>query len=110
MALRSRKRRSYKFTGKKHSVPAAAALVLAVIPLLLFFYTVAVSFQQGGNASEIIGGVGILAVLIAIFSLMISLKEVRKEEVFKGIPILAAVFGVLMLLGWMAVYGMGLYV
>ena len=109
MALRSRKRHNYKFTGKKHSVPAAAALVLAVIPLLLFFYTVAVSFRQGGNASEVIGGVGILALLTAILSLMISLQEIRKEEVFKGVPILAVVFGILMLSGWLTVYGMGLF-
>ena len=107
MANRSRGRHNYKFTGKKHSVPAAVALVLAVVPLCLFFYAEAVSFRRGGNAPEIIGGVGVSALLIAVLSLMISLKEVKKEEVFKGVPVFASVFAFLMLAGWLVIYGMG---
>lgn len=105
--MKRKKRKNYKFTEKRHSGPGVAALVFAFVPLLLFFYAVAVSYQNGGNADERIGCVGIAAILAAILTLKVSIQEVRKENVIKRIPVAGTVLSVLMLAGWTAVYVLG---
>jgi len=107
MKKKARADKNYKFTGKKNSGPAAAALVGSFAPLVLFFYAVSVSYMQGGQAPEKIGCIGIAAVLAALMTLRISVREARKENVKKKVPVGGAVLSVLMLAGWTAVYVIG---
>lgn len=99
--------KNYKFTQKKHSGPGVAALVFAFVPLLLFFYAVAFSFMEGGHAPEKIGCIGLAAVLLAFITLRVSVKEARKENVIKKVPVAGAIMSVLMIIGWGAVYVIG---
>jgi len=78
--------RNYKFTKKKHSVTAAAALFLSFLPLALFIYAVSLSYM---------------------LTLRVSIREARKENVIKKVPVTGAVLSVLMLAGWTAVYVLG---
>jgi len=107
MGRRTRADKNYKFTEKKHSGLGAAALVLAFFPLLLFFYAVAVSYRSGGDAAQTIGCVGVAAMLLAIFTLWIEVREIKKETVYKRVPVSGAVLSVLMLAGWAGVYVLG---
>ena len=104
---KARSEKNYKFSGKKHSRPAAVALVFSFVPLALFFYAAAVSYLKGGQAPQTIGCIGIAAVLAALMTLRVSIREARKENVIKKVPVTGAVLSVLMLTGWMAVYVMG---
>ncbi|MDE6887299.1 MAG: hypothetical protein K2P45_01425 [Eubacterium sp.] len=107
MKKKARADKNYKFTGKKHSGPGTAALIFSFAPLILFFYAVAVSYQRGGQAPEKIGCIGIAAMLAALMTLWISIREARKENILKKVPVTGAVLSVLMLAGWMAVYVIG---
>ncbi len=102
-----KKPRNYKFTKKKHSGPAAAALAAAFVPLLLLLYAVWMSYQQGGHAAKMVGCVGIASILIALLTLKVSIQEVRKENVIKRVPIMGTFLSILMLSGWTAVYVLG---
>ena len=81
--------KNYKFTQKKHSGPGVAALVFSFVPLLLF------------------GCIGLAAVLLAFATLRVSVKEARKENVIKKVPVAGAIMSVLMIIGWGAVYVIG---
>lgn len=107
MGRRTRADKNYKFTEKKHSGPGVAALVLSFVPLALFFYAAFVSYSMGGQAPDKIGCVGIAAVLSALLTLKISVREARKENVIKKVPVTGAVLSVFMLAGWIAVYVLG---
>ena len=89
---KARADKNYKFTGKKHSRPGAVALVFSFAPLVLFIYAVSVSYLQGGRAQETIGCIGFAAVLAALLTLRVSVREAMS---------------VLMLAGWMTVYVIG---
>lgn len=102
-----KKNKNYKFTQKKHSGPGVAAFVFSFVPLLLFFYAVAYSFREGGNAPEKIGCIGLAAVLLAFGTLRVSVHEARKENVIKKVPVAGAVISILMIIGWGAVYVIG---
>lgn len=108
MAEVRRRGRKYKFTEKKHSPLATAALVLSFVPLAMFVYAVLVSFWHGGQAAEVIGCVGVAAIFIAIFSLSASIREVRKEDIYKGVPALGILVSFIVLTGWLLVYGIGI--
>ena len=107
MGKRARADKNYKFTEKKHSGPGVAAFVLAFVPLALFVYAVSVSYLKGGQAPDKIGCVGIAAILSALLTLKISVREARKENVIKKVPVMGAVLSVFMLAGWIAVYVLG---
>lgn len=107
MKKKARAEKNYKFTGKKHSGPGTVALVFSFAPLVMFFYAVAVSYRNGGQAQETIGCIGIAAVLAALMTLRVSVREARKENVIKKVPVTGAVLSVLMLAGWTAVYVIG---
>lgn len=107
MKKRARADRNYKFTGKKHSGPGAVALAFSFAPLLMFVYAVSVSYLMGAQAPEQIGCVGAAAVLAALLTLRVSVREARKENVVKKVPVAGAVMSVLMLAGWIAVYIIG---
>lgn len=107
MKKKARAEKNYKFTGKKHSGPGTVALVFSFAPLVMFLYAVAVSYRNGGQAQETIGCIGIAAVLAALMTLRVSVREARKENVIKKVPVTGAVLSVLMLAGWTAVYVIG---
>lgn len=107
MSRKARTSKNYKFTKKKHSGPGVAALVLSFVPLLLFFYAVTFSFMKGGNAPEKIGCIGPAAVLLAAWTLRVSIKEAGKENVIKKVPVTGAIMSILMIIGWSAVYVIG---
>lgn len=107
MKKKQRADKNYKFTGKKHSASGTAAFVFSFAPLALFFYAVSASYLKGGQAPEKIGCIGFAAVLSALWTLWISVREARKENVRKKVPVAGAVLSVLMLAGWTAVYVIG---
>lgn len=107
MRRRARADKNYKFTEKRHSGVGTMAFVLSFVPLLLFFYAVYISFLRGGQAPEKIGCVGIGAVVFAFLTLYVSVREARKENIIKRVPVAGAVMSVMMLAGWITVYVLG---
>ncbi len=107
MKRKTRANRNYKFTEKKQSRRGMAALAFAFAPLLLFFYTVSVSYMRGGQAPEWVGCIGVGAVIVSLLTLRVSVGEARKEKVIKKTPVMGAVLSSLMLAGWIAVYIIG---
>ncbi len=107
MKKKARADKNYKFTKKKHSGPGAVALVFSFAPLLMFAYAVWVSYTKNGQAPETIGCIGIAAMLAACVTLSVSVREARRENIIKKVPVAGAVLSVLMLAGWGAVYVLG---
>ena len=51
--------------------------------------------------------IGFAAVLAVLLTLRVSVREARKENIIKKVPVTGAVMSILMLAGWMTVYVIG---
>ena len=59
-------KKHYKFTGKKHSKRGMLACILAAASIFALIYLVLASFWQNGNGGISLGGMGILALIVAL--------------------------------------------
>lgn len=101
--------KSVKFTNKSCSKPGIASLVLSVLSLIWLIYAVSQAFLAGDAAGNVLGGVGMLALVLQIFALALAVRALREDDVFRGIPKAAAVTAVVVLLLWAGIYGLGVY-
>ncbi|MCI7130728.1 MAG: DUF6142 family protein [Lachnospiraceae bacterium] len=104
-----RKNRDVKFTNKGYSRVGITSLLLSVFSLIWLIYAVSQTFQKGDAAGNVLGGVGMLALVLQIFAMVFAVRALREEDVFRGIPKAAAVFAAVLLFIWVAVYGLGIY-
>lgn len=104
-----RKNRNVKFTNKGYSRVGIVSLVLSAFSLIWLVYAVCQTFLQGDTAGNVLGGVGMLALVLQIFALVFAVRALREDDVFRGIPKAATGTAVILLLLWAAVYGLGVY-
>ena len=102
-----RKRRSYKFTEKKHSKRAMISFGLAALTLLTYFVFVYLSYQAAGQLSAYYGAFGVLAMLVAIVSVGLSITTLKEEDSFAFFPRMALITSVLSTLLWIGNYMQG---
>ena len=102
-----RRRRSYKFTEKTHSMRAIVSFVLAAVTLVTYFVFVYLSYQAAGQLSTYYGAFGVLAMLVAIVSVGLSITTLKEEDSFAFFPRMALVTSVLSTLLWVGNYVQG---
>lgn len=99
-----RRRRSYKFTEKRHSKLAIASCVLAALSLVCYLVFVYLSYCAGGNLSTYYGSFGVLAMLVAMVALGMSVPTIKEENSFQLFPRLAMIVSVIATLLWLGTY------
>jgi hypothetical protein len=102
-----RRKKAYKFTEKRHSKLAIAALAIAVLSILLFGVIVWNSFRKGGAGSMYLGSAGIASMLLSFVALMMAVKSLFDENAFKLFPYLSTVVSVAAAGGWAMIYAVG---
>ena len=102
-----RKRRSYKFTEKKHSKKAIISFGLAAATLVTYFVFVYLSYKAAGQLSAYFGAFGVLAMLVAMVSVGLSITTLKEEDSFMFFPRIAMVTSVLSTLLWSGNYMQG---
>ena len=104
-----KRNRNVKFTNKGYSRVGIASLVLSACSLGWLIYAICQTYVQGDAAGNVLGGVGMLALVLQIFALVFAIRALHEDDVFRGIPKAAAVTAAVLLLLWAAVYGLGIY-
>ena len=102
-----RKRRSYKFTEKKHSKRAIISFGLAAATLVTYLVFVYLSYQAAGQLSAYYGAFGVLAMLVAIVSVGLSITTLKEENSFAFFPRMAVITSVLSSFLWIGNYVQG---
>ena len=85
------------------------SLLLSAFSLVWFIYAVSQTFLRGDAVGNVLGGVGMLALVLQIFALVFAVRSLREDDVFRGIPKAAIVSAVVLFLLWASVYGLGMY-
>ncbi len=102
-----RRRRSYKFTEKKHSKRAMVAFGLAVVTFVTYFVFVYLSYKAAGQLSAYYGAFGVLAMIVAIVSVGLSVTALKEEDSFTLFPRMAIIASVVSALLWIGNYIQG---
>lgn len=84
-------------------------MFLSAFSLVWLLYAVSQTFRRGESAGNILGGIGMLSLVLQIFALVFAVRALHEEDVFRGIPKVATVAAALLLILWIAVYGLGVY-
>ena len=101
------KRNHFKFTGKRHSKRGMLACLLAAASIFALVYLVATSFLAQGNGGVYLGAIGLSALVVALVSFVQSVKSMREEDTFRGIPIASLALSILASGAWIALYAVG---
>ena len=109
MSWHMRRNKDVKFTNKSYSKIGIVSLALSVFSLVWLVYAVCRTFLIGDAAGNVLGGVGMLALVLQIFALVFAVRALREDDVFRGIPKAAATTAAILLLLWAAIYGLGVY-
>ena len=104
-----RRNKDVKFTNKGYSKQGIISLFLSAFSLVWLLYAVSQTFRIGESAGNILGGIGMLSLVLQIFALVFAVRALHEEDVFRGIPKVATVAAALLLILWIAVYGLGVY-
>lgn len=99
---------NYTFTEKSHSKRGILALVLALLSIASGIAMVVISFVHKGNGSVYLGSCGILGLLLAVTSFTLAVLSVREDKSYKLYPMAGLIAGLIALVGWLAVYMVGL--
>ncbi len=108
--MKKQRRYNVKFTNKGYSRRGILSLAGSVISLIWLLYAICQTSRLGDRAGNLIGGVGTLMLVLQMAAFVVAIRANREEDVFRGIPKVALVVAVLMLLLWIAIYGLGLSV
>lgn len=99
-----------QFTNKGYSRRGILSLAGSAVSLIWLIYALCQTSRLGDQTGNLIGGIGALVLVLQFAALVVAIRANREEDVFRGIPKVALVVAVLMLLLWAAIYGLGLAV
>lgn len=86
-----KKRRSYKFTDRKHPDAAIMAVILGIVSIVSLCIVVYKSYAAGGVAQPGFGFTGLFALLFAVIGVILGVLTVNEKRNFKLFPVLGIV-------------------
>lgn len=109
MAVKKRRHRisDYKFSEYSHSKEGIAGIVLGLLSLIIFLVCLKLSYSSEGNASIVIGGAAINALIFAVVGLVLSFKGYKDEDAYKSFPKLGIFISGLAAFFWLGIIVLG---
>ncbi len=102
------KTKRYTFIKPARSADGVASVVMAVISGLLMAVAVFISFRNSGNADAWVGGIGVTAILIALYGFRLGITSFREKNVTTGPSIVGSILCGLLAIGWLTLFLLGL--
>lgn len=102
-----RKKESFKFSDKKHSVRGLISLVMGILScvcLLILFY---ISSLSAGNGGLLLGAVGMAMCVFSIVGFVIAVKACKEKEIYYNVPILGLALNGFLSVTYLILYMLG---
>ncbi len=74
------------FTSNRHSKKGMMALILGLISLISFFFAAVITIGDKAGSATRMGGVGFVAMIISIASVVTGVVAVQERDVFPILP------------------------
>ena len=105
----ARKRRERaKFSGRTHSKRGLISFAFGIIAVIAFLSMINYAFLLKGQASEYLGSAGIFIFMFAVVGLVLGIKGLREEDVYKMAPALGTLLNTLSIIVLVTVFVMGI--
>ena len=105
--IKKRKERA-KFSGRTHSTRGLVSMVFGIISVIAFLVLVNYTFILKGQASEYVGSIGIFLFMFSVIGLVLGIKGLREEDVYKMSSTIGTTFNSIALLVLIAVFIKGI--
>lgn len=102
-----KKKKSYRFTDKRHSDRAVMGVVLGVVSLVSLGGVVLMSYLRAGDVGARCGVAAFLAAVYSVAGLVLGLKTVQEKNYYRLVPVLAILLNSAALLGVALILYMG---
>ena len=106
--MKKQRRHHVQFTNKGYSRWGILSLAGSAVSLIWLIYALCQTSRLGDQTGNLIGGIGALVLVLQFAAFVTAIRANREEDVFLGIPKVALVVAILMLLLWIAIYGLGI--
>lgn len=73
-------KKRYTFLKKKVSEQSRFAMILALLSLIMLAAAVLVSAYYGGQAGLVVGGIGLLGILFAVYGFITAMRDLVKRR------------------------------
>ncbi len=101
--------KNVRFTSNKHSKKGMMALVLGMISLISFFFAAVITIGDAQGSATRMGGVGFIAMIISISSVVTGTLAIQEKDVFPMLPRAGFVVSILSLIAWGGVIYVGIF-
>lgn len=102
------KRKQYHFLKKKEAPEAKLSIIFSSVSLVAMAVLFLVSLGYKGKGSEVLGAVGLVALLLAYYAFYLGLQVLRQRKPEYRLPAFAAIYSGLLSLAWTALFLWGL--
>ena len=106
--MKKQRRHHVQFTNKGYSRRGILSLAGSAVSLIWLIYALCQTSRLGDQTGNLIGGIGALVLVLQFAAFVTAIRANCEEDVFLGIPKVALVVAILMLLLWIAIYGLGI--
>jgi len=104
-----RKKDSFKFSGRSHSVKGIISVVLAVLSLLSIISSSIISAISHGNGGIFLGVIGIAALIISLIGFILGIKGSLEKEIYYTAPVIGMIINGLLFLFYFVLYVVGIF-
>ncbi len=96
--------KKYRFAEKVHSKGGKQSSRFALASVLLFFADVICSFAYGGKAGAVAGGIGIIAMLFAVYGFYLGMKSFSETDVSPLFSIIGSIASGIIMVVWLTLF------
>lgn len=90
----------YKYEKEKWSEGIKLSVLLYILSIFIFFVAVIISILNRGEASEIVGGLGVASIIFCLGSMAFSISDIYLYKSYKRITRNMLLLQILYLLFW----------
>ncbi|SDB18430.1 DUF6142 family protein [Eubacterium oxidoreducens] len=105
---RHHRKEKLKFTTKKESFWGYGAIALDIAAVVVFLSALGLSVSASGDADTYLGSRGVGALLLSIAGVVIGMQGMRQKDVFKFIPKVGTIAGMVITLCLLVLYIVGI--
>lgn len=108
MRQQTKRKRRAKFSGRKQSIRGLVGLGLSITAMISLLVMINIAFVKEGNAQLLLGSFGVLTIVGFTGGTVLDIMALKEEEVYKVVPVVGTVLGILGMLAGSSIYIMGM--
>lgn len=102
------KKKSVRFSDKKHSIKGIISLIIGVISIFTLFLLFYESAKEGGNGDVTLGFIGAIIFILSIVGTVLGYQGSKEKDIHYYVPIIGLIMNGLIFLSLFLLYIVGI--